>query len=73
MKNAQVAAMEAKMSQVAGAPVELTIRGDKAFTFSFETMNEEAASKLAKFFESEANVCVEHDLECGSFVYVDAV
>lgn len=74
MKNAQVAAMEAKMSKVAGAAVELTIRAERAFTFSFESVNEEAAAKLAKlakFFEGQAKVEVEHDEECGSFVYVD--
>lgn len=71
MKNAQVAAMEAKLSKVAGAAVELTIRAEKSFTFSFEEVNEAAAAKLAKFFEGQAKVEVEHDEECGSFVYVD--
>ncbi|AKI28834.1 hypothetical protein PM404_gp45 [Stenotrophomonas phage vB_SmaS-DLP_1] len=71
MKNAEIAAMETKMSKVAGAAVELTIRAERAFTFSFESVNEEAAAKLAKFFEGQAKVEVEHDEECGSFVYVD--
>ncbi|AIW01654.1 hypothetical protein vB_Pae_PS9N_00003 [Pseudomonas phage vB_Pae_PS9N] len=72
MKNAQVAAMETKMSKVAGVAVELTIRAERAFTFSFEEVNEAAADKLAKFFkEGGAKVEVEHDEECGSFVYVD--
>lgn len=71
MKNAEIAAMEAKMSKVAGAAFELTIRAERAFTFSFESVNEEAAAKLAKFFEGQAKVEVEHDEECGSFVYVD--
>jgi len=73
MKNAKIAAMETKMSKVAGAAVELTIRAERAFTFSFESINKEAATKLAKFFEGQgqAKVEVEHDEECGSFVYLE--
>lgn len=63
--------MQAKMSEIAGATVEITIRGDRAFTLSFEEVNKPAADKLVKFFEGEAKVSVEHDDECGSFVYVD--
>lgn len=71
MENAEIAATEAEMSEVAGAAVELTIRSERACTFSFESVNEEAAAKLAKFFEGQAKVEVEHDEECGSFVYVE--
>ena len=34
MKNAEIAAMETKMSKVAGAAVELTIRAERAFSFT---------------------------------------
>ena len=64
-------ALEAKISQVAGVAVELTIRGDRAFTFSTEERSDEAAQRIAEFFAGEAVVEIEHDDEIGSFVYVD--
>lgn len=63
--------LEAKISQVAGEPVELTIRGDRAFTFSMEARNDAAAQRIAEFFAGQAKVEIEHDDEVGSFVYVD--
>lgn len=65
-------ALTAKLSAMAGVAVEITIRGARAFTISIEQRNERAADKLAAFFASGSVVSVEHDDECGSFVYVDA-
>jgi len=54
-----------------GVEVELTIRGDRSFTFSTEEKNEAAAEAIADYFRGSASVNVEHDDECGSFVYVE--
>jgi hypothetical protein len=64
--------LEAKVSTIAGAPVELTVRGLQEFTFSTEVVNSDAAEKISAFFASHAKVEVVHDFECGTFVYVDA-
>lgn len=42
--------LEYNMTQVAGVPVEITIRGEKSFTFSFEGKNEVAAKKIQEYF-----------------------
>lgn len=60
------------VSKLAGVQVELTIRGDKEFTFSTFDRNDAAAERIASYFRSNAQVEVEHDDECGSFVYVTA-
>lgn len=66
------AAMSRKLAAVAGVAVELTIRGPRAFTISTDQRNEAAAEKLAAFFKAGGSVVsVEHDDECGSFVYAD--
>ena len=60
------------ISKVAGASVELTIRGDKEFTFSTEEVNHKAASRIEKYFAGQAaSIVVDHDDECGTVVYVD--
>lgn len=63
------------LATVAGMPVEVTVRGERAFTFSTAVRNDAAAARLADFFRKggpDVRVSVEHDDECGSFVYVDA-
>ena len=69
--NEAKAGLEVKISRIAGVPVELTVRGESAFTFSLPEVNKTAADKIADFFASMAKVSVEHDDECGSFVYVE--
>ena len=71
MKSSKIIEKEAQISKIAGATVELTIRGERSFTFSLDEVNEKAAAKIAKFFEGQAAVSVTHDEECGSFVYVE--
>lgn len=55
--------MTDKISKIAGRQVEITIRGPKEFTFSFEGKDEQAAQNLADFFEGQATVKVEYDAE----------
>jgi hypothetical protein len=61
----------AKISQLVGTEVEITVRGDTSFTFSTETVTANLGTDLAQFFGSLATVTVEHDDECGSFAYVE--
>lgn len=61
-----------QMSKVAGHPVELTIRGDRSFTWSFEQADESAAKRIVEFFGENARCTYEIDAECGTFVYVEA-
>lgn len=52
--------LEINMTKVAGIPVEITIRGEKSFTFSFEGKNEVAAKKIQNYF---ALVALEYDYD----------
>ncbi len=65
--------LESDLSDLAGTPVRITIRGKLSFTWSTEDRNEVAAEKLAGFASKYpgATVTVHHDDECGSYVYVD--
>jgi hypothetical protein len=63
--------LEARMTALVGKPVELTVRGEKAFTFSTETVTADLGERIAAFFGALATVRVEHDEECGSFAYVE--
>ena len=51
--------LENNMTKVAGIPVEITVRGKRSFTFSFEGKNETAAKKIQQYF---APVSLEYDL-----------
>lgn len=67
------ALLEQHISKIAGAPISLTIRDLKAFTWSTEERNDVAAEKVRAYFAADAeSVTVMHDDECGSFVYVTA-
>lgn len=60
------------LSQVAGIEVDITIRGENKFTFSFEGENKEAADKIINFFGNKLkdNPTGEYDLECDmTFIY----
>lgn len=62
-----------EISAVAGRAVELTIRGQRNFTFSFEGRDDNASAKLVSFFRKEAKARSEYDEECDlTCVYVDA-
>ena len=69
---AQKSAMEVKISAIAGADVELTVRGDRSFTFTIEGVNQPGARKVMALFSGHAKTWAKHDEECAcSFVYVD--
>ena len=72
MNAAQIAkqAMEAKLSAVAGRHVELTIRGERSFTFYFDGVCAEAAQRLAETVTGE-RVQIDADDELGTCVYVN--
>lgn len=63
------AALEAQLSEIAGYPVEVTVRGLRDFTFSFDEVNHVATSAILKFFGDAAKFTVETDEECGTFIY----
>ncbi|AOJ86701.1 hypothetical protein WS87_08465 [Burkholderia sp. MSMB0856] len=67
----QLTALEAQLNAIAGRPLELTIRGARAFTFSFDEYDPAAGARVARFFSPMAVATVEADAECGTFVYVD--
>jgi hypothetical protein len=64
--------LEERFSGMIGAPVELTIRGEREFTFSTETVCADLPGRVAAFFGPLATVTGAHDPECGSFAYVTA-
>jgi hypothetical protein len=67
--NSRKAALENQLSSLAGAPVEVTVRGLRQFTFSLETVNETAVAAIKAFFGQDAQLEVEYDNECGTFIY----
>ena len=67
----KIAKMEDNLSKIAGHKVELTIRGDRAFTISSDEMVPDLADKVAAFFGGAAKISASHDEECGSFVYIE--
>ena len=60
----------ATITKIAGRSIELTIRGEKCFTLSFDCIDTLATSRLVKFFGNQCQV--EEDEECGTFIYVEA-
>lgn len=66
------ARLEATMTKIVGQPVDLTIRGEKSFTFSTEAVDPNLGDVIAAYFGKLATVTVDHDDECGSFAYVKA-
>lgn len=65
--------LELLLSNKAGVPVEITVRGDKSFTFSFDGRNDSALSKIENFFKSGgAKTSTLYDAETDySLVYVE--
>jgi len=61
-----------QISKIAGHQVEMTIRGDRNFTFSFDAADQAAAQRIVDFFGKDAQCEVAIDDECGTFVYVNA-
>lgn len=66
------AALESQLTQIAGLPIEVTVRGDRAFTFSFEGQCEAAVAAVVKFFGSFAKMAASYDHECDfTCIYAD--
>ena len=65
----RIANLESQLSLIAGLPVEVTVRGLRDFTFSFETVNQSAADAILRFFDGQITAKVETDEECGTFIY----
>lgn len=66
------AKLETTLSAVAGYPVEITIRGERAFTFSFDAIDPRAGQKLAAFMGATAKTSIATDAELEmTFVYVE--
>lgn len=64
-------ALEARISAMVGAPVDLTIRGERSFTFSTDEVTMNLGDILAAFFGNLATVTADHDDECGTCAYVE--
>jgi hypothetical protein len=67
------ARLQNHISKVAGVPVEITVRGDRRFTYSFDGVDEAAAGRIVGFFGSLAACEVVVDAECGTFIYCDLI
>lgn len=67
--------MGALVAGIAGAPVDVTIRSNREFTFTLEGLDMGPAEKLARYFKAAKARSVEAvaDAECECvFVYLDA-
>ena len=53
-----------RISQECGKACELTIRGEREFTFSFDGSDFAAAAKIVRFFGTAADCSIRYDEEC---------
>lgn len=63
-------AIEQKLTAIAGHEVEVTIRGDRSFTFWFDAIDAAAAQRLADTVKGE-KVEIDADPELGTCIYVN--
>lgn len=59
------------LTKIAGREVEVTVRSDKAFTFSMDVVDPKATKAIKDFFKGQGTLTVEEDEECGTFIYLD--
>lgn len=66
--------LDAALTQIVGAPVEITVRGETDFTFSVDAPVADLEAKLVAFFGALMSVSGETQIddECGTFVYMRA-
>lgn len=65
-------ALETQLTGIAGRPVEVTVRGDRKFTFSFDGQCEAAVAAVRRFFGSLARMTSSYDEECDlTCIYAD--
>lgn len=62
--------MEQKLSAIAGVQVEITIRGERSFTFYFDSINQQAADALVATVKGE-RIEIDADPELGTCIYVN--
>ena len=60
-----------QINKIAGREIEVTVRGDRSFTFSFEAIDKAATRKICDFFKGQAKIEVEEDEEVGTFIYCE--
>jgi ribosomal protein L11 len=62
--------IEDKISAILELPVEVTIRGEREFTISTESVSLKLKTACQKYFGSLIKEShIEHDKECGSYFY----
>lgn len=63
------------LSKVVGSPVEITIRGERKFTFSTDRVDQDFEFHLVSYFGNLMAIDAETQIddECGTFVYMWAV
>ena len=60
------------LSMISAVVVEITIRGEKKFTFSFEGENKKAAEAIKKYFAGHGKMTYDYDQECDhTALYLD--
>lgn len=59
------------INAIAGRQVEITIRGERSFTFSFDEIDHKATEAIKAFFAGQAKIEVAEDEECGTFIYCE--
>lgn len=63
--------LQEQLSRHVGIPVDITIRGERAFTFSTDKVTPELEDRIRTFFGQVFALTTKHDPECGSFCYAD--
>ena len=61
--------LEAQVSMATRLPIEITLRGPRAFTFSTEQVAPDLEDRMQAFLGTAVKLETHHDDECGSFCY----
>ena len=65
--------LQNEISKIAGSDVEITIRGDRKFTFSTDRVDQDLEFHLTSYFEKAMVLDGEPAIDdCGTFVYMRA-
>ena len=67
--------MKATLAKIVGTDVEITVRGEREFTFSTEHVDQDLEFHLVRYFGKLMVIDAETQIddECGTFVYMRAV
>jgi len=63
--------LQEKLSEIAGTEIEITIRGEKKFTLSYDFVDQKISKKLCEFFK-DYNPRLSEEEEIGTFIYINA-